>query len=176
MKNRKLSARGAHTWLAAACLTWTLAAVGACSSDDDNPAPNTGGTGAKGGSGGGSQSGGAKSGNGGTGTGGASSEGGTGDTGPGGTGEGGSGEAGGATNTGAGAAGGAADGGTDSGGTNAGGAAGQGGTGDTGSTCPATDLEFLNRPNTSQCSKFPNTKARLPGLNADGSLPSLPGA
>jgi hypothetical protein len=175
MKNRQLSAHGAHTWLAAACLTWTLVSVGACSSDDDNPSPNTGGTGAKGGSGGGAQSGGERSNGGTTSTGGASNEGGTGDTGQGGASDGGTAEPGGAPATGGVGAGGAPEGGAESGGANPGGAAGQGGTGDSGSTCPATDLEFLNRPSSSQCSKFPNTKARLPGLKADGSLPPLPG-
>jgi hypothetical protein len=164
MTNWKRSARGTSTLLTAGLFAWSLAWAGACSSDeDDNPSPNTGGTGARGGS----QSGGAKN------SGGTSSVGGSsGDTG---SGVGGSGASGGsATAGGEGGSGNVENAGAESGGNTGG--AGEGGTGGRVKACPATDLEFLNRPNTSQCAAFANTRARLPGLNPDGSLPPLPGS
>jgi hypothetical protein len=79
----------------------------------------------------------------------------------------------------AGSGGAAGSGATDGGGT--------GGTGDAGScnpktgadgcfNCPANTNEFMNQCHGAsvQCSKFPNTQARLPKLNANGTLPPLP--
>lgn len=155
MKTYMGGARSARTSILLVAFTTALAFSGACSSKDDNPTPNTGGKAQ-----GGARTTGGSAGNG---TGGIATSGGTGTSG--------------------GSAGASETGGTDVGGEpGTGGTAGAtdgggGGAGGAGSdnNCPATDLEFLNRPNDSQCSKFPNTKARLPLLNADGSLPPLPG-
>lgn len=158
-----LKARSASTWLTATLLVWSLASAGACSSKDDNPAPSTGGRSGQGGSGGGSQSGGAPTTGGAGDAGGAPADGGNSGE------EGGAGPRGGTDSGGAPSQGGA---GNEGGGEIVGGSGGEGAVND----CPATDLEFLNRASDSQCSAFPNTKARLPLLKADGSLPPLPGS
>jgi hypothetical protein len=165
MKTENCGARSARPSLILVTFFGVLALAGACSSKDDNPTPNTGGTRTQGGSS-------ATGGSGGKSSGGTETSGGDGQTG----GNGGASDTGG-TDVGGelGTGGSAGDGGS---GANGGSDLGGGGAGGAGPdhTCPATDLEFLNRPNTSQCSKFPNTKARLPLLNADGSLPPLPGS
>jgi hypothetical protein len=168
MKTENRGARGARTSLVLVAFFGVLALAGACSSSDDNPSPNTGGKRTQGGST--ATGGSAGNGRGGAGGGGkqAGGSGGASDTGGSDVG----GEPGTGGSAGAGDGGNGANGGSDVGGGGSGGAAGSGPD----NTCPATDLQFLNRPNSSQCSKFPNTKARLPLLNADGSLPPLPGS
>lgn len=162
MKTDMGGARSARTGVILVALFSALAFSGACSGNDDNPTPSTGGK-AQGGA---RTTGGSDSSSGGSATsGGAGQSGGSA-----GTGETGGTDAGGEPGTGgtagAGEGGSGASGGSDVGGGGAG----------PDNHCPANDLEFLNHPNESQCSKFPNTKARLPLLNADGSLPPLPGS
>ncbi|HWA74159.1 MAG TPA: hypothetical protein VG937_17570 [Polyangiaceae bacterium] len=167
MKTENRGARSARTSLILVTFSGVLALAGACSSNDDNPTPNTGGTRTQGGSS-------ATGGSAGKSSGGTATSGGASQTG----GNGGASDTGGTDVGGEPGTGGTAGSGDGGGGANGGGDVGGGGAGGAGpdNTCPATDLEFLNRPNTSQCSKFPNTKARLPLLNADGSLPPLPGS
>jgi hypothetical protein len=167
MKTENRGARSARTTLVLVTFFAVLALAEACSSKDDNPTPNTGGTRTQGGST-------AKGGSAGKGSGGTSSSGGTSQSGGNGASDTGGTDVGGEPGTG-GTAGAGSEGGS---GANGGSDVGGGGDGGASpdSTCPASDLGFLNRPSNSQCSKFPNTKARLPLLNADGSLPPLPGS